>query len=161
MRLKDTIFGELEVYSGVPLGSILGPLFFLVFINDLPSCVMSATFGCADDYKTVEDNPLTLNIDVRRLWMWCEQNCMSMNLTKSKVLCIKGSATIALPNYSFKATEVMKDLGILITDTLSWTKHAKGISQRQISRTEKTHISVTLCQFCATVQLSGNHQKMT
>ena len=50
---------------------------------------------------------------------------MSMNLTKNKVLCIKGSATIALPNYSFETTEVMKDLGILITDTLSWTQHAK------------------------------------
>ena len=100
---------------------------------------------------------------------------MSMNLTKSVVLCIKGSATIALPSYSFETTEVMKDLGILITDTLSWMQHAKKraekalnalfvleiISQRRISRPEKTHISVTLCQFCTTVQLSGNHQKVT
>ena len=124
VRLNDTISGELEVFSGVPQGSILGPLFCLDFINDLPSCVMSATFDYADDYKIVGDNPLTLNIDVRRLWRWCEENCMSMNLTKSKVLCIKGSATIALPNYSFETTEVMKDLGILITDTLSWTQHA-------------------------------------
>ena len=100
---------------------------------------------------------------------------MSMNLTKSKVLCIKGSATIALPNYKFETTEVMKDLGILITDTLFWTQHAKkglkkpltlssyskGNSQRRISRPEKTHISLTLCQFCAMVQLSENHQKVT
>ena len=119
VRLKDTISGELEVFSVVPQGSIFGPLLFLVFINDLPSCVMSATFGYADDYKIVGDNPLTLNIDVRRLWRWCEENCMSMNLTKSKVLCIKGSATISLPNYSFETTEEMKDLGILISDTLS------------------------------------------
>ena len=86
---------------------------------------MSATFGYADDYKIVGDNPLTLNIDNRRLWRWCEENCMSMKLTKSKVICIKGSATIALTNYSFETTEVMKDLGILITDRLSWTQHAK------------------------------------
>ena len=91
---------------------------------------MSATFGYADDYKIVEYNPLTLNIDVRRLWRWCEENCMSMNLTKSKVLCIKGSATIALPNYSFETTEVMKDLGILITDTLFWTQHAKKRAEK-------------------------------
>ena len=172
MRLNDTISGALEVFSGVPQGSILGPLLFLVFINDLPSCVMFTTFGYADDYKIVGDNPLTLNIDFRSLWRWCEENCMSMNLTKSKVLCIKGSATIALPSYSFETTEVMENLGILITDTLSWTQHAKkraekalnalfvlkGISQRRISRPEKTHIYVTLCKFCARVQLSGNHQ---
>ena len=126
VRLNDTISGELEVFSGVPQGSILWPLLFLVFINDLPSCVMSATFGYADDYKIVGDNRFTLNIDVRRLWRWCEENCMSMNLTKSKILCIKGSATIALPSYSFETTEVMKNLGILITDTLSWTQHAKN-----------------------------------
>ena len=58
VRLNDTISGELEVFSGVPQGSILGPLLFLVFINDLPSCVMSATYGYADDYKIVGDNPL-------------------------------------------------------------------------------------------------------
>ena len=72
--LNDAIFGELEVFSGFPQCSILGPFFFLVFINDLPSCVMFATFGYADDYKIVGDNPSTLNIDVRRLWRWCEEN---------------------------------------------------------------------------------------
>ena len=133
MRLKYTISGELEVFSDVPQVSILGPLFFLVFINDLPSCVMSATFGYADDYKIVGDNPLTLNIDVRRLWRWCEENCMSMNLTKSKVLSVKGSATIALPNYSFETTEVMKDLGIVITDTLSWSQHAKKRAEKALN----------------------------
>ena len=174
VRLNDTIFGELEVFSGVPEGSILGPIFFLVFINDLPSCVKSATIGYAEDYKIVGDNPLTLNIDVRRLWRWCEKNCMSMNLMKSKVLCIKGSATILLPNYSFETTEVMKHLGILITDTLSLTQHAKKrtekalnallVLKRNLSKanfaTRKKRIYVTLCQFCATVQLSGNHQKV-
>ena len=133
VRLNDTISGELEVFSGVPQGSILRPLLFLVFINDLPSCVMSATFGYAEDYKIVGDNPLTLNIDVRRLWRWCEEYCMSMNLTKSKVLCIKGSATIALPSSSFETTEVMKDLGILITDTLSWTQHAKKRAEKVLN----------------------------
>ena len=136
---------------------------------------MSAIFGYTDDYKIVGDNHLTLNLVIRRLWRWCKENFMSMNLTKSKVLCIKGSATISLPNYSFETTEVMKDLGILITDTLFWTQQAKKwaekalnalsyskeISQRRISRPEKTNKSVTLCQFCATVQLSGNHQKVT
>ena len=83
MRLNDTVSDELEVFSGVPQGSILGPLFFLVFINNLPSCVMSKSFGYTDDYKIVGDNPLTLNIDVRKLWRWCDENFMLMNLGKT------------------------------------------------------------------------------
>ena len=133
MMLNDTISGELEVFSGFPQGSILGPLFFPVFINYLPSCVMFATLGYADDYKTVGDNPLTLNIYVRSFWRWCEENCMSMNLTKSKVLCIKGSATIALPIYSIETTEVMNDIGILVTETLLWTQHAKKRAEKALN----------------------------
>ena len=107
---------------------------------------------------------------------------MSMNLTKSKILCIKGSTTIALPNYSFETSEKMKDLVILISDTFSWTQHAKtraekalndlfvlkrNLSEANFATRKKTHLSVfvpynyILCEFCATVQLSGNHQKVT
>ena len=43
---------------------------------------------------------------------------MSMNLTKSKLLCIKGSAQTSLPNYTFEATQSIKDLGLFFTDSL-------------------------------------------
>ena len=94
---------------------------------------MSATFGYADDYKIVGGKFLTLNIDVRRLWRWCQENCMSLNLTKSKILCIKRSAAIVLPNYSFETTEAMKNLGILIADKLSWTQHADKRAQKALN----------------------------
>ena len=133
MRLNDTVSDELEVFSGVPQGSILRLLFFLVFINDLPSCVMSKSFGYVDDYKIVGDNPLTLNIDVRKLWRWCDENFMSTNLGKIKVLCIKGTAPIALSNHEFETTESMKYLGILVNDTLSWTLHAKKRTEKALN----------------------------
>ena len=74
---------------------------------------------------------------------------MSMNLTKRK------GSNLLYQRISFETTKVMKDLGILITGTLSWTQHAKNerrklssyskrISEKQNSRPEKTHISVTL-----------------
>ena len=52
-------------------------------------------------HRIIGNNPVTLNINVRKLWRWCEHNLMSMNLTKSKLLCIKGSAQISLSNYAF------------------------------------------------------------
>ena len=87
---------------------------------------MSKAFGYADDYKIVGTNPVTLNIDVRKLWRWCDDNLMPRNLTKSKLLCIKGSAQISLPNYAFEATQSIKDLGLFVNDSLIWILHAKN-----------------------------------
>ena len=133
MLINSSTSKKLDVFSGVPQVSILGPLFFLVFINNLPSCVMSKAFGYADDFKIVRNNPVTLNIDVRKLWRWCEDNLMSMNLTKSKLLCIKGSAQISLPNYTFEATQSIKDLGLFVTDSLNWTLHAKKRTEKALN----------------------------
>ena len=71
---------------------------------------MFKSFGYADDYKIVGDDPLTLNIDVRKLCRWCDEKFMSMNLGKSKVLCIKGTAPIALPNHEFETTECKNNI---------------------------------------------------
>ena len=71
LRINSTTSKELDVSSGVSQGFILGPLFFLVFMNSLPSCVMSKAIVYADDYKIVGNNPVTLNIDVRNQYRAC------------------------------------------------------------------------------------------
>ena len=66
VRIGSSVSSQLPIYSGVPQGSIRRPLLFLVYINDLPKCVMSSCYGYADDYKIMGTDPTTLHIDIRK-----------------------------------------------------------------------------------------------
>ena len=52
--IGQAVSEPLPVHSGVPPGSILGPLMFILYINDLPDCAMSASFGYKDDNRLFE-----------------------------------------------------------------------------------------------------------
>ena len=80
--------------SGVPQGSVLGPILFVLYINDLPRyCCGSNAFMFADDtklYKHINDNSdaTALLHNCQKLYSWCEQWMMKLNTNKCKVLSI-------------------------------------------------------------------------
>ena len=80
--------------TGVPQGSILGPIFFICYINDIvKSCKNSQILLYADDtvmYKKISDNQRFLDMhefqqDVNRLIKWCQINRLSINVKKTKI----------------------------------------------------------------------------
>lgn len=76
-----------DVLSGVPQGSVLGPLLFLIFINDFPLGLKSTVRLYADDcvlYCPVKcfDDTTVLQSDLDKIVSWCAQWQMSLNLTK-------------------------------------------------------------------------------
>lgn len=82
---------EVPVRSGVPQGSVLGPLLFLIYINDLPSNISSSICLFADD--CVLYGPLTLyayveclQSDLNNISPWCKPWHMELNITKCKVM---------------------------------------------------------------------------
>ena len=83
-----------SVTSGVPQGSVLGPLLFNLFVNDISHSVVSHCVLFADDiliYRDIQcpEDELGLQTDLNRLNRWCDDNGMTFNAGKSKVMHIR------------------------------------------------------------------------
>ncbi|CAF1091597.1 unnamed protein product [Brachionus calyciflorus] len=85
--LGDTVSKWLEVTSGVPQGSVLGPLLFLIFINDLPELLINKTKNYAEDTKILDviknqNDCLNLQKYIDTLSSWAMTWSIDLNLEK-------------------------------------------------------------------------------
>jgi len=120
----------LPVTSGVPQGSILGPLLFLIYINDLPNCLSHDTLCAifADDTKIFrpinsEQDVVELQNDINNIAAWGIKWGLTFNIQKCKTLPIAGFMDINQHHYSIGSHQLetvteMNDLGILISSNL-------------------------------------------
>ena len=114
--------GEVEVTSGVPQGSVLGPILFSIFINDLPTRVHSKVCLFADDcilYRQVKDQTDTsaLQRDLQNLQEWCNEWLMDFHPEKCELLRITNkrnpiNSTYQIKNHSLDMVDSKKYLGI-------------------------------------------------
>jgi len=124
-----------NVMSGIPQGSILGPVLFTVFINDLPEVVSSATKVFADDTKVYNspDNSNILQEDLNKLKAWSDLWQLYFNTDKCKVLHI--GKNNPLKDYYMKLgdnqvrlgdCESEKDLGVTFDMNLNFDVHIQN-----------------------------------
>lgn len=129
--VNSSLSSWLEVLSGIPQGSVLGPILFVLFINDLPDMVRSTAHIFADDtkvYRSVltEQDCVELQADLTRLVEWSEKWQMEFNADKCKVLHLGHSnrkAVYKMGSVELQSTPVEKDLGVFVDDALKFRDH--------------------------------------
>ena len=121
--IDGSISNFLHAYSGIPQGSLLGPLLFLVYINDLPDYIQRCLpYIMADDTKLLSlsrSSTEEVNEDLARLTVWSQDNFIEFNSKKTKHQCFSGDlSTITLDGVPVVVTNTHKDLGVYISDEL-------------------------------------------
>ena len=146
--------GLLQVKSGVPQGSILGPLLFIIYVNDLSSVINNShILGYADDTKcykhtvTQFDQQL-LQDDLNSLPHWSKLVDHSFNPNKCIHICInpKIIQSYFLGDNIIPTRLIQNDLGVAICDNLHWSEHHNNI----LSKAYKM-LGLVRCTFCPNV----------
>jgi len=129
-----------NVLSGVPQGTVLGPLLFLCYINDLPNDVTSRVKLYADDvllYSSINTivDCQTLQEDLDRLMQWVDRWQMNFNSTKCETIRITNRINPVYYTYKMKdhcLNEVshVKYLGVFIDKRLTWSNHIDYITSK-------------------------------
>ena len=135
----------IENSVGVPQGSILGPLFFLIYFNDLPAVIDTDVEGYADDTtmsksgETLEDVGSSLAIACDSLCKWTKENHCKLNANKTHLLVLRTSNKfknmpdrLNVPMEGFMLQESVKTsemlLGVKLQLDLKWTEQISFLS---------------------------------
>ena len=131
VKVNGSCSSWINVSSGVPQGSVLGPLLFVVFINDFPAMMKTNCKLFADDSKIYgkaqdEEDCNLIQDDLDTCSKWAETWKMSFHPDKCKAMHFgkdNKKFIYLLGNNMINATTEEKDLGVTISDDLCWSKH--------------------------------------
>jgi hypothetical protein len=133
------------VSFGVPQCSILGPLLFVLFINDLPNgTVRCDILMYADDTviffsaKDTSEIERVLNTELELIHNWLHLNKLFLNLTKTELVLFGTGANLAkvtnfqvtIGHYQLKRVMEYKYLGVFLDDSLTWKSHVEYITTK-------------------------------
>lgn len=144
-----------QVICGVPQGSILGPLLFLLYINDLSNSTSLNLLSFADDTtvyssgQNIEDITILLNSELEKIYIWLLENKLSINIEKTKFMIFSPNGRTKFQNIPVHIQinhkqiircgtdcneKTVTFLGVKFDEHLSWKEHVSSVAQK-VSRT--------------------------
>lgn len=136
---------SVKVSSGVPQGSVLGPLLFILYVNDIPICLEdnSKVKLYADDtklytYRSLQSNDSHFTNTLNNFVTWSKAWQLTIAFNKCYVL---SCGNTKIPNIAYKlhdtnleAVKEIRDIGVIITSDLKFSKHCSFIAGKAYSR---------------------------
>ena len=150
--IDGTQSDQLEIKTGVPQGSILGPLLFLVYMNDIPMCSNIFKFILyADDTSLLNSIRVSMSIEckgniefinseISKIFDWLSVNKLSLNVKKTKYMIFRHRNKIIPDFITFQINSIPIErvsnfnfLGLMVNEYLSWKPHINKTASKYLN----------------------------
>ena len=147
-KINNTTSSLKYIKCGVPQGSNLGPLLFLLYINDLPQCLNTSIPAMfADDThisvsgENREEIENCLNMELENIHRWLQINKLTLNVDKTEYMMIgsrqklastatENSVKLEINGKVIKRVAITKSLGVLVDENLSWNEQIDSVNAK-------------------------------
>jgi len=150
VKIFDALSSVIAVSSGVPQGSVLGPILFLLYINDIVDIFSGLSVSCklyADDAKlyssySVNMTNQNLSVAIDRLLLWSSQwqlkianeKCLVLRISNHRCISSCLHPTYSINGHLLNTVSEVRDLGVIVDSSLKFDKHISLIVRKAQQR---------------------------